>query len=420
MTDILFIIIFIPVLIAGLKHPVIAICAYLWLDLSMPTFKMYGLARDIPWSLITAFICLISVFINSKKISFPKTIETVLIAIFLLWITLSTYNAIFETLAWKKWDWAFKSILFTYLLAFLPPKKENVELIILTVLVSVFFFTFSLGPKAILGGVGYGRNLITGQVNFGLYESSTLAAFSASTIPFIFFLKKHSILLPKFLLHQSFIYGCFLVTIASIIGTFARTGVLCLVYLTFHYILKSKRKLRNIILILLFTPVALLLAPQEWTDRISTISTHDEDSSASGRVAVWKWTIQFVKDKPLGGGFDSFFANIGELNEFSRDDFDFSKAKAFHSIYFEVLGEQGYFGLLLYLLIIGFTLLKLRGLSKCTHCEEWVTDLSSVLFFSLTTLLVGGLFVGIAYRPYIFIFISLSIILNKSIKKNAQ
>ena len=99
----------------------------------------------------------------------------------------------------------------------------------------------------------------------------------------------------------------------------------------------------------------LVLATSDaWKTRISTIETYDQESSAETRIGVWIWTLQFVSSRPQGGGFMAFVTNHFQLAS-GRDIY----GHAFHSIYFEVLGEHGWLGLAIFLGLIFNTLLSL-------------------------------------------------------------
>ena len=55
--------------------------------------------------------------------------------------------------------------------------------------------------------------------------------------------------------------------------------------------------------------VAIPFLPQSYLARMGTISNHESDSSASTRVQVWLWTLDYVETHPLGGGFDAYRGN---------------------------------------------------------------------------------------------------------------
>ena len=91
---------------------------------------------------------------------------------------------------------------------------------------------------------------------------------------------------------------------------------------------------------------------------MSTIQAHEEDTSAMGRVGVWKWTLRFVAENPLGGGFDAYrVSRIAETVQ-TRDGGTvtyYASGKAFHSVYFEMLGEHGIPGMLMFLSMLTLT-----------------------------------------------------------------
>ena len=71
------------------------------------------------------------------------------------------------------------------------------------------------------------------------------------------------------------------------------------------------------------------------------------------------------------------------------------KAKAFHSIYFEVLGEQGVVGFALFALILATLLLNLRFAITSTRHDPslaWIAELAKALLLSLIVL--AGTLVG--------------------------
>src|SRR3546814_12545503 len=86
---------------------------------------------------------------------------------------------------------------------------------------------------------------------------------------------------------------------------------------------------------------------------METIRDHKSDQSASTRVAVWAWTWEYAKENPLGGGFNAYIQNHVRV-ERTASEYDpdapqeaeptvyEEHSRAYHSSYFEMLGEQGY------------------------------------------------------------------------------
>jgi putative inorganic carbon (HCO3(-)) transporter len=152
-----------------------------------------------------------------------------------------------------------------------------------------------------------------------------------------------------------------------------------------------------------------------WDSRVSSIATYQSDSSALVRLLVWKWTFDFTLTHPLGGGFMAFIIDHVELPATGSDPGHTDFARAFHSIYFEVLGEHGYPGLAIFLLLAGSTFFMLRRVAKKARAYpelQWVTGLADALQSGLAVFMTAGAFVGLAFSPMFWYFVSLSVSLN--------
>jgi probable O-glycosylation ligase (exosortase A-associated) len=79
--------------------------------------------------------------------------------------------------------------------------------------------------------------------------------------------------------------------------------------------------------------------PQEWYDRMNTINTYQEDQSAQGRINAWHTAFNVAKDRITGGGFEIWFPPT--FRQYAPDP---SNVRDVHSIYFEIMGEQGFVG----------------------------------------------------------------------------
>ncbi|MEJ2411300.1 MAG: putative O-glycosylation ligase, exosortase A system-associated, partial [Novosphingobium sp.] len=166
--------------------------------------------------------------------------------------------------------------------------------------------------------------------------------------------------------------------------------------------------------------------------RMNTIETHQGDQSASTRIAVWMWTLGYVRHKPFGGGFDSFLGNKVTIDLRDVDTAGATtvvettevndKARAFHSAYFEVLGEQGWPGLALWLSIHISGLLQLemlcRRLRKSRDARDRADhDLASALQMAHMVCMLGSVFIGVAYQSFAYILVGLEIALFQQRKR---
>jgi O-antigen ligase len=157
---------------------------------------------------------------------------------------------------------------------------------------------------------------------------------------------------------------------------------------------------------------------------MSTIENHQGDESASTRLAVWKWTLDYVKEHPGGGGFDNYLQNSFTYHTQERvmdsggsrieRRLVTDKGRAYHSAYFEMLGEQGYFGFGLWLLIHFICFIRTESIRRLYRNrdgsgEAWISPFALALQQGHIIYMVGSLFVGIAYQPFIFMMLALQI-----------
>lgn len=406
----------------GFSAAFAAALGFVWVDIVKPQQLAYSIINGQPLSMIAAAFT-VGLFALTDKKSPPKfgTI-LVLIAMFALWITLTTSMSAFPERAWQKWDWASKVMIFALIFPFIFRSRVQLEAFILIFIFSASTIFFSAGAKTMLGGGGYGVLAIMGSSNTGLSESSTLALVCVMLIPLMVYVMRHTLIFPKNKYTYALFAGLIVMALATVVGTAARTGLITVALLGGMFILRSRKKAlwAACLAVAAIVVMNIDLSNTPWGARMSTIESFDEDSSALGRIAVWQWTVEFIGSHPMGGGFDAYMHNristvLGDGTIVYHPDWKLG-GKAFHSIYFEVLGEQGIPGFLMYFLAISISLLKLRALKKRWREHAgmgWLVALADALTMSIIVFLAGGAFVGIAYQPFIFYMMSMTVAIDQ-------
>jgi len=426
--------VFLYLILLGLSYPFVAGLAYIWVDIVKPQYLAYSIINGQPLALIAAVTALVAYLFRGEKGSFKFTHVMLLLCFLGGWMTFTAFNADPRIQSWIKWDWAFKVVMFTVFIPMIFRSRVHLEALILTILFSVATISLSAGVKTAMGGGGYGVLAIMGGGNAGLSESSTLAAVCVMQLPLLHYVYNHTVIFRESKLFKLLILLIASTTILAIIGTSARTGVIAGAFLLLSYLIRSKHKILWGILLALAFGIAQTqdLANTAWGSRMSTINSYDKESSASGRIKVWEWTLEFVAENPLGGGFDAYklnrIASVSSSGAITYYEPGILDGKAFHNIYFEVLGEQGFIGFAAYMTILILTLLRLRKIRIYAdeHAEmAWANDLAIKLRDALTALMVGGMFIGIAYQPYIFYMVAITIslgqlLLNESAATNTS
>ena len=119
-----------------------------------------------------------------------------------------------------------------------------------------------------------------------------------------------------------------------------------------------------------------------------------------GRINAWWMTWNLAKANFAGGGFDIYNASV--FQRYAPNPTDIHAA---HSIYFQVLGEHGFVGLIFFVLIwilVWRSAEVLRKNGRADPATQWTADLGAMSQVALIGYLVGGMFLSLAYfdLPY--------------------
>jgi probable O-glycosylation ligase (exosortase A-associated) len=190
--------------------------------------------------------------------------------------------------------------------------------------------------------------------------------------------------------------GAMLVTTFAILGSQSRGAFLGLIAMGAFLVLKSRNRWKAIWAVIVIAPLLFVFMPSSWHERIGTIETYDQDKSAMGRINAWWFAVHLAEDRPLvGGGFSTFSDRLFPI--YAPNPTDVHDA---HSIYFEVLGEQGFVGLAFFL-GVGFAAVascrRIRRLTENRPDLQWARDLGAMAQVSLVGFAVSGAFLGLAY-----------------------
>ncbi|MBO9498170.1 MAG: O-antigen ligase family protein [Novosphingobium sp.] len=419
-------------LVLGLRRPFIWVLAYLYIDIVAPQKIGWTLMRILPVSLIAFIAAFAGWALADSKQGSRFTFRQGLMLVLLAYCAMTTLKADFPQEALEKWDWVWKALVFAIFLPLTLRTRLRIEAAALAMTLSAAAIIISGGIKTAAGGGGYGVLYFFVNDNTGLYESSTISCIAIAIIPLIVWLARFGTVFPPDwrvrLFAAALIFACLLIPV----GTEARTGLICIGLLGVLLLRTVKRRGLYIALGAFALFAAIPFLPSSFTARMGTIETHDSDESASTRVAVWQWTLHYVKDHPFGGGFNAYLQNSFTYNKPVTVDMGggitetqiqnvTDKARAYHSAYFEMLGEQGYAGFALWLLLHVTGLWQMEKLRRryikraktdkragVSRPEDaWKGPLADALQQAQLIYLVGALFVGIAFQPFVLMLIGL-------------
>lgn len=424
MKDIFFLAFIGYVLLLGLRRPFLWVLLYVYIDILAPQRIGYSIITTLPLSLIAFAAAFGGWLVIDRKEGARFTLRQGVLLGLLAYCWWSTGNADFPEDALTKWDWVWKALLFAIFLPLTLTTRARIEGLGLVLLLSVATIVIATGLKVVTGGGGYGELNFFVDDNSGIYESSTLATVAIGLIPLLWWFVRHGTIFPR---HWSVTAFAAALTFASLlvpVGTEARTGLLCIAALAVLMLRYTRRRLMFVAGAGLLGLVALPFLPQSYYDRMATIAEPGGDESASTRVAVWKWTLDYVEQRPLGGGFDAYRSNRftyvmpvkktdGNTTTVTYQEVE-DKARAYHSSIFEMLGEQGWPGLAMWLMLHVLGLWQMERIQRRwkaaeAEAERWIAPMAAALQMGAVIYLVGALFQGIAYQPVMLMLVGLQI-----------
>ncbi len=393
MRDILVTAILVGLIPRCFTRPHVGVLAWSWVGYMNPHRLCWGFAVTLPAAQMVALPTLLGLVFSKEPKKIPWTPVPVLLVIFFAWCTFTMAFAINPEDGWVQWDKVLKVQIMVFVTLMVMRRRERLHALVWIIVISIGFFGVKGGLFTLSGG---GQGLLGPQGSF-IAGNTEIALAMTLTLPLMWYLRTHT---PKKWIRVALL-GAMGLTAIAILGSHSRGALLAIVGASVFLWWKSRNKALLSVLVLMMLPVGFILMPQEWRDRMATIGSHQEDASARGRINAWQFAINATKDRPIVGlGFQGF--TPGAFHVWAPEPENFHDA---HSIYFQVLGEQGYPGLFLFLLILLLTWRNAAVVMRLARGDPqwlWAYDLAAMIQVSLSGYLVGGAFLGLAYwdLPY--------------------
>lgn len=395
----------------ALKRPVIGLLIYVWISLMNPHRLAFGSAYDFPFAATIAGATLIGLLLTTEPKRLRFSSAMIALVLFLAWMTLTCLTAFSTSLAWLGWSNVVKTVVMALLAMVIINTEKDIKALALVMALSLGFYGLKGGLFTLISG---GGARVVGPVGTYISDNNTLALGMIVALPLLWYFQ--SIATSKWI-RFSFI-AVTLLTLVAIIGSYSRGALLGGIAMLFFLWLKSRQKLMSSMAILVVVLIALNFMPEQWFDRMNTIDDFQNDASAMGRINGWQFAINVALDNFMGGGFNSFTQEMFYVYAPVPTDFHVA-----HSIYFQVLGDHGFVGLALFLLLM--FLAWRTGSRVKKHCKEspelkWAADLAMMCQVSLVGYAVAGAFLSMPYYDFFYYVVALLVLLEKIISVNAR
>jgi O-antigen ligase len=228
-------------------------------------------------------------------------------------------------------------------------------------------------------------------------------------------------------------YAACALTVVGVVASFARGAMLSAVLVLFMVWLRSPRKIATLAAAIcaagvMFIAVDALFPAGEFWQEMSTVSTGAQEGTGAGRLELWEMAWRVFLEHPLVGTGAGNFGTVASgivADDPTRVQFRESAmlwGVGLHSVYFQVLAEQGMIGVIVWIaMLVGFVR-RARFLRSRRASDEWsryqgdsfeLANLSRALEVTMIAFLANGFFYNQIYIHWFWTLILMMYVLSE-------
>lgn len=379
--------------LVALRRPWVGVMVWTWISIMNPHRFSWGFAYDAPLAALAAAATVLGLAFTRDRASPFKGSPVVWLALFMIWVTISWLLGMDPDGDYAQWTKVMKiDVMILVALALLHTRQH--------VLVLAWVAAGSLAILGVKGGVftiaNGGNYRVWGPPGSFIGDNNEFALALVMTIPLLRFLQLE--LAPGWRRHAMTL--SMLLCAAAALGSQSRGALLAMTAMAAALWWHGRRGVLAGIFMLAVGMALVEFMPDTWSERMSTINTYEEDRSAMGRISAWWTAWGIAKTRFFGVGFDAARPELVAMHSPYPD-----YVHAAHSIYFQVLGNHGFVGLTIFLVLFGSTYLaasRLRRVGLSNAEASWCEPLGAMCQVSLIGYAVGGAFLSLSYfdLPY--------------------
>ncbi len=394
----------------ALARPYAGYLLWGWSGLVALNFYLFGFMQDIPFVQVFALVTLASVLIQQshEPLRFRSNATTSWMAVFLAHALICAVLA-YPGLPynWTLWSNIAKTALFCLLMPVLATSRFRIHALVVMIAIGTSLHGVLDGLKFLSSGGSHRAQVIE---KFG--DNNHLAMVLLMVVPLLYYLYLYT---KSFWVRNGFLLTILLMVLA-VVSTNSRGGLLGLFAVALWLVYRSRRRFIGALLIFAGAALIMHLAPDSWMERMDTIQSAESDESFRGRLEAWRVSAAIAHEHPFfGGGLRAVqsqavwlkFVDSPSLLGFIDIPPNAKVGRAAHSIWFEVLGDQGFVGLFFFCGLIANAFFVARSIRRLVRAngpgERWAADLGNLITVSMVAYVVTGSALSAAYFELPFV-----------------
>jgi len=413
MRDLILVMVFGVVLVPTFVLPHIGVLVWAWIAIMNPHRESYGFSLNLQFNLVIAALTLLAWLFSGERKRVPMNPVTILLVLFTIWMTVTTFAGLKPDYSYEMLDRNFKTMLLVLAIMALINTKTRIHS--LTLILGLSLAYWSVRGALFMVAIGGTESRVWGPENSMIADNNHLAAAMLMVFPVLNYLRLHSD--NRYV--RLALLGAMGLTLIAVLGTYSRGAFIGLAAILPFFWWRSKNKALSLVVLSGLAMGALAAMPAQFFDRMNTIKTAEDDRSFSGRLDAWQTAINITNDRPLtGAGFRAY--EMSEIYARYNPETILNSGLAMHSIYFQVLADQGYPGLALFLAIGFFSWRNARYVVRAARGRPelaWAADLASMVTVSFVAYFTAGAALSLAYYDFYYCLVALLIALRDYVAK---
>lgn len=389
MRDIVLVLFVMGGLVVALRYPFVGVLLWTWFSVAAPHQEAFSFSRSLPLNFAVAIVTMGGWLFSKDRRLPPASALYWLILAFLMWMTFNSFFAVEPRWSWQFWDRTWKIFALGLFAAAMATNRVRIQAMIWIVVISLFYYGVKGGLFVFTTG---GEFHVLGPQGSVIADNNNLGLALLMALPLANYLRAQS---KSKILSLGLLLGMAAVIVA-IVGTYSRGAMLGMAALGLFAFFRVRNKLLYLILAAIVIVPVLYFMPEQYIERLHSISDYNADASFQGRVDAWRVAFLAAIDHfPVGVGFYGPQLDI-VFNRYLPG----VESHAAHSIYFQVLGENGFVGLAIYLAMIAMSFVmgsRLIRLARNVPQLYWVRDLAAMIQVSQFAFCVAGAALSMAY-----------------------
>lgn len=407
--------------IAGLttRSTIIGIMTWIWVSMLSPQREVYGFLAAFEINLYVALFTVMCWVASRERKIFPLNGVTGALILFGIWSTVSTVFALAPEHSGPLYERTLKTLILALGVVTLANTPARIQATIWALVLSVGYYGVRGGGFVLLTA---GRNKVFGPEHTMISDNNAIGLALVVLLPLINYLR----VTTRAPMIRMALLAAMVLTALAVLGTYSRGALVALVVLIALSAVRSKWGAALLMVgaigAVTLPAAAPSIMPAAWVQRMESMKSLDSDESFNGRVAAWKTSMEIVRQRPFtGGGFSSTEVK-GVVQQFPTPG-GLTSGLAAHSIFFQVLGDHGIPGFILYMTMVGLAVLntvRVGALAGSRRDLYWAVSLARMIQLSIFGLMVGGAALAVAYYDLYLIIFCLSAALMDYVRREVR